>query len=133
FLGHGDGLGPGDKKYKFLKSIFSNRLCQWLFERIHPNLGIALANFWSKRSRLTEGSPKQFLGEDKEHLILFCKEKIKEAHFDYFIFGHRHIPLNIEIPSKEGESRYINLGDWLQHDSYAVFDGNEVRLEYFKK
>ncbi len=39
-VGHGDGLGPGDNMYKLLKKVFNNSICQWLFARIHPNLGI---------------------------------------------------------------------------------------------
>lgn len=126
FLHHGDGLGPGDGGYKFLKKVFRSKFCQWLFARLHPNFGIWLADKSSRKSRYSESEDKKpFQGDDKEFLVQFCKEKLKEEHFDYLIFGHRHLPLNLQI---EG-GRYINLGDWLEHFTYAVFDGEDVHLK----
>ena len=131
FIGHGDGLGPKDFGYKFLKMIFSNSLSQWLFARLHPNFGIWLAHFFSKRSRLANGETEEiFRGEDKEYLILFAREILKTESFDYFVFGHRHIPMDIRLTS---QSRYVNLGDWFKSYSYAVFDGNELSLNYYQK
>ena len=133
FLGHGDGLGPGDHGYKFIKKIFSFKFFQWCFARLHPNFGIWVANFWSGRSKESNKKklkePGHFLGEDKEWLVQFCKEKIQQEHFDYFIFGHRH--LLIDHPISEN-SRYINLGDWYEQCNYAVFDGNELSLRVFE-
>jgi len=129
-LGHGDGIGPGDHGYKFIKRVFSSRLAQWLFARLHPNLGIRLANYWSKRSRGSNGQQTaQYLGEDQEWLVTYAKEVLNKEHVDYFIFGHRHLPLDIAIDN----SRYINLGDWIDYNSYAVFDGENVELKYFQK
>jgi UDP-2,3-diacylglucosamine hydrolase len=129
YLGHGDGLGPGDHGYKFIKKVFSNSASQWLFARIHPNSGIRLMQYFSKKSRIaTGGSDEKFLGEDKEWLILYTKEVLKKEHFDYFIFGHRHLPLDIRLNEK---SRYINLGEWINHHTYGVFDGKTVMLEKF--
>lgn len=129
FLGHGDGLGPGDKGYKFIKKIFSNRFCQWLFARIHPNFGIGMANYWSRKSRLSNGpEDEKFTGEENEWLIVFAKEVLQTKHFDYFIFGHRHLPLDIKLAEN---SRYINLGEWVNYNTYAVFDGNTVELKKF--
>jgi UDP-2,3-diacylglucosamine hydrolase len=129
YLGHGDGLGPGDHGYKFIKKVFSNSASQWLFARIHPNSGIRLMQYFSKKSRIATGdSDEKFLGEDKEWLILYTKEVLKKEHFDYFIFGHRHLPLDIRLNEK---SRYINLGEWINHHTYAVFDGKTVTLEKF--
>ena len=95
YLGHGDGLGPGDHGYKFIKRIFSFKFFQWIFARFHPNFSIGVANFFSSKSResnkKSKKEPAHFLGEDKEYLIQFCKEKLKEEHFDYFVFGHRHL------------------------------------------
>jgi UDP-2,3-diacylglucosamine hydrolase len=131
FIGHGDGLGPGDKGYKFIKKVFSNKLCQWLFARLHPNFGLSLAMFFSEKSRTMNGrDDKIFLGEDKEKLILYSKNKLLKEHFDYFIFGHRHLPINLHIGDN---SRYINLGDWINNYSYAVFDGNNLEIKYFIK
>lgn len=131
YLGHGDGLGPGDHGYKFIKIIFANPFCQWLFARLHPNFGIGMAKFWSKTSRASTGkADEKFLGEENEWLAIYAKEILKREHFDYFIFGHRHLPINIKINEN---SRYINLGDWIHYFTYAVFDGQEVQLKEFIK
>jgi len=130
-IGHGDGLGPGDRNYKFLKRVFAARWSQWCFARLHPNFGIGLANFWSRKSRAKTGSAdEKFLGEDNEWLIVHCKEELKKKHVDFFIFGHRHLPMDITL---NPNSRYINLGEWLNYDSYAVFDGENVELKYWGK
>lgn len=127
-VGHGDGLGPGDHSYKLLKKIFRNPVCQFLFGLIPPYFGISIADHLSKRSRASSGSKDQFfLGEDKEWLIVHCKEVLRTAHYDYFVFGHRHLPIDIALG--EG-SRYINLGDWIKYDAYAEFDGQTLLLRY---
>lgn len=128
FIGHGDGLGPKDKGYKFLKKIFSNKLCQWLFARIHPNLGISIAEYWSKKSRIANGQKDETFHGDNEWLTQFCKETLKTKKVDYFIFGHRHLPLEIDLGN---DSHYINLGEWVNYKSYAVFDGNKLELKYY--
>jgi UDP-2,3-diacylglucosamine hydrolase len=127
FLAHGDGLGPGDRSYKFLKKVFENPLLQWMFARIHPNTGIGIANFWSKRSRLSTGDKDVWKGEDDEFLVQFVKETLKKEHYDYFIFGHRHLPLQFPI----GNALYVNLGEWVNYSSYAVFDGEKLELKHF--
>ncbi len=138
FIHHGDGLGPGDRKYKLLKKIFRSRLCQWLFARLHPNLGIGIAMAWSRDSRSVNRRKQQFAGKRHEWLAHFSAERLKEEHFDYFIFGHRHLPLDLDLSpgAPEGnagrKSRYINLGEWINFQSYAVFDGQEMHLEYFE-
>lgn len=130
YLGHGDGLGPGDKGYKFIKKIFANPVCQWLFARLHPNFGISMAQYWSKKSRIANGvKDEKFDGEEKEWLVIYSKKILKKEHFDYFIFGHRHLPLNIKLNDK---SRYINTGEWVNYNSYAVFDGKDLELKYYK-
>ncbi|MCX2473070.1 UDP-2,3-diacylglucosamine diphosphatase [Pedobacter sp. MC2016-05] len=129
YLHHGDGLGPGDHKYKFLRKIFRSKLCQWLFARLHPNFGIGIANAWSQGSRAAQTEEEVFLGEDKEWLAIYAKEQLKKEHFDFFIFGHRHLPLDIHLGSG---SRYVNLGEWLNYNSYAVFDGVELKLDYYR-
>ncbi len=128
YLGHGDGLGPGDKGYKFIKKVFANPFAQWLFERLHPNFGIGLANFWSNSSRNKHKiDESEFLGAEKEWLIQFCNEKlISEPEIDFFVFGHRH--LLIDHVLENGKSRYINTGEWMTKSSYAVFDGKELRI-----
>ena len=128
FIGHGDGLGPGDNGYKLIKKIFKNKLCQWLFERIHPNLGISIAQYWSKKSRITNGEKDEILHGDKEWLTQFCKEKMKTIEVDYFIFGHRHLPLEFDLGKN---TTYINLGEWVNYNSYAVFDGKNLELKRY--
>jgi UDP-2,3-diacylglucosamine hydrolase len=126
-IGHGDGLGPGDHGYKRLKKIFTNPLCQWLFRWLHPDLGIRLANFFSSQSRIKTGSADEiFLGEDKEWLIIYTKELAQTNAANYYIFGHRHYPLDLKITDS---ARYINLGDWIRSNTYAVFDGNDLQLK----
>lgn len=126
FIGHGDGLGPGDQGYKFIKKIFRNPICQWLFGQLHPSWGIGLANYFSRKSREKTGTADEsFLGEDKEWLIVYCKEVLQKEHFDFFIFGHRHYPIDFALSD---HSRYINLGDWIRNFTYASFDGKDVQL-----
>jgi len=126
YIGHGDGLGPGDHGYKFIKKIFASKICQWLFARLHPNFGIGIANYFSKKSRIATGTTDEnFLGEEKEWLVIYSKEILAKKHFDYLIFGHRHLPLDIKI----NDSRYINLGDWIQYFTYGVFDGENFELK----
>lgn len=125
-IGHGDGLGPGDHGYKFLKKIFRNPVCKFLFGLIPPYFGISIAEYFSKKSRVATGTTDDhFLGENSEWLIQFCKNELEKGHVDYFIFGHRHLPIDHSL---NGQSRYINLGDWIKYDSYAVFDGSQMNL-----
>lgn len=130
FIGHGDGLGPGDYGYKFIKKVFANPLCQWAFARIHPNLGFGLARFWSGKSREAHPAKSLFLGEEKEWLAQYANRKLDTVFADYFIFGHRHLPIDHTL--KNGKSRYINLGEWMNFNSYAVFDGTDLNLTFFE-
>jgi UDP-2,3-diacylglucosamine hydrolase len=126
-IGHGDGLGPGDRGYKFLKKVFQNKLCQWAFARLHPNFGIGLANYSSKTSRAATGMADEvFHGKENEWLYIYCTEVLQKDHFDYFIFGHRHLPIDMEVGS---QSRYINLGDWLNYHTFMEFDGTSALLK----
>ncbi|MAY84730.1 MAG: UDP-2,3-diacylglucosamine hydrolase [Flavobacteriales bacterium] len=130
-IGHGDGLGPGDHGYKFIKKVFANPLSQWLFARLHPNLGISMADYWSGKSRrANRAEDEKFLGEENEWLAIYCKEYLKKEHIDYFIFGHRHLPLDIKL---DKDSRYVNLGEWMNYQTYAVFDGEKLELKEFSK
>lgn len=125
-IGHGDGLGPGDRGYKFIKNIFSNRLNQWLFARIHPNTGIAIMKWFSKRSRESETDVIDFMGPDKEWLIQYAEEELKSQYVDFFIFGHRHLPIDYTLSN--GKTRYINTGDWIHHFSYARLENQNLEL-----
>jgi UDP-2,3-diacylglucosamine hydrolase len=128
-VGHGDGLGPGDHTYKFIKRFFSSRLCQWLFARIHPNLGFFIAQTWSRKSRIANlKREEKFEAEEGEFLWVYCRELEKKQHHDFYIFGHRHLPLDLKVNES---SRYINLGEWVHFNTYAVYDGTNVELKTF--
>lgn len=125
-IGHGDGLGPGDSSYKMMKKVFINPISKWLYRWFHPDLGMRLAQYLSLKNRYISGEEDMaFLGEDKEALIVYCKEQYQEKKYNFFLFGHRHLPLEIDIAS---DSKYVNTGDWIKYYSYAVFDGEDLQL-----
>ena len=129
YLAHGDGLGPGDHGYKFIKKVFRSRLCQWLFARLHPNFGIGLADFWSGRSRNANAeSDKKYLGASREWLSIYSSEILTREHFDYFIYGHRHLPMIINVGEN---STYFNIGDWITNFTFGEFDGSQMELKVF--
>ena len=129
FIGHGDGLGPDDHGYKMLKKVFRNPVCQSLFGFLHPAIGIGVANFFSRKSRKKTGNAdEKFLGEENEWLIVFSRKVLAQEHFDYFIFGHRHLPMDLKLTER---SHYINLGDWIKYFTYVEFDGNEASLKTY--
>lgn len=129
YIAHGDGLGPGDKGYKFIKRVFRSRVCQWFYARLHPNFGIWLATYFSQKGYDKKETENVYLGDDKEFLPQFCKTYLVNHKVDYFVFGHRHMPLQKPIES----SIYINLGDWLKYNTYAVFDGVNLELVEFQQ
>ncbi|MGE0637385.1 MAG: UDP-2,3-diacylglucosamine diphosphatase [Bacteroidia bacterium] len=128
FIGHGDGLGPGDHGFKVIKKVFANKISQWMFAKLHPDWGIKIANYWSGTSR-ESNNDEVFLGEENEWLFQFAREKLKTEPIDYFIFGHRHLPLDLKVGDN---SHYINLGDWILHNTYAVFDGDKLELKKYQ-
>lgn len=130
YLHHGDGLGPGDKMYKLLKKIFRSRLCQWLFARLHPNFGVGIANYWSNHSRIAGSNNIERINSEQEWLVVYSRELLKTNFYNYLIFGHRHLPLDIQLTK---DSRYVNLGEWVNYSSYAVFDGDELTLHHFEQ
>lgn len=131
FIGHGDGLGPGDKGFKRMKKVFTSPVAQWFFRWLHPDLGVRMAQYFSVKNRLISGDEDvTFLGEEKEWLVQYAKRKLTQQHFDYFVFGHRHLPLEIDLSTT---SKYVNLGDWISYYTYGVFDGVSLSLEYFEK
>jgi UDP-2,3-diacylglucosamine hydrolase len=129
-IGHGDGLGPGDKGYKRMKKLFVNPLSKWLFRWLHPDIGVRLAQYLSVRNRLISGDDNvQFQGAENEWLAQYCHRKREKKPFDFFLFGHRHLPLEIPIGQ---HALYVNTGDWIHHFTYAVFDGQKLTLEKWK-
>ncbi|MEM0995682.1 MAG: UDP-2,3-diacylglucosamine diphosphatase [Bacteroidota bacterium] len=130
-LAHGDGLGPGDQGYKFMKRIFRNPVAQWLFHRLHPNLGIGLADFLSRWSRRKTGHKDAIDYGEKEFLIIYSREQLQaQPEIDYLVFGHRHLPRQIEL---ETNKFYVNLGDWISHFTYLEADASGVRLMHFPR
>jgi len=123
FLGHGDGLGKGDYKYKILKSLFTSNICRWFFSRLHPNFGLGLGQAWSNKSRKKQENPTS---EEKEILVEYCKEQQKNNPVDYYVFGHRHVPMEVKIDER---ANYVNLGDWIHHYSYAVLSDKNIKLK----
>ena len=127
FIGHGDGLGPNDKGYKRMKKVFVNPIAKFLFKSLHPNIGMRIGQYFSVKNKLISGAEDVvFLCEEKEWLAQYAQRKLKDKHRDFFLFGHRHLPLEIELNPK---SKYINLGDWITHTTYGVFDGKDFKLK----
>lgn len=128
-IGHGDGKGPGDKGYKRMKKVFTNPFFNWLFRWTHPDIAIRIAQHLSVKNKLISGDEdKLFLGEESEWLAQYAKRKLETKHYDYFIFGHRHLPMEIKVGEN---SAYHNLGDWIIHYTYGVFDGDNFELKKF--
>lgn len=128
-IGHGDGLGPGETGYKILKKFFNSALCQWLFARIHPNLGMRIAHYWSRKSRISNMKREEhFKGEENEYLFTWCREQEGQSHRQYYIFGHRHLVLDLQVGD---DCRYLNLGEWVHHKTYGVYDGKSAELKSF--
>ena len=127
FVGHGDGLGDGDYLYKLLRKIFTSKVCQWVFARLHPNLALTIAHIWSRGSRKS-GEEATFISNEKEILFGYCQEQQKLNPVDYYVFGHRHLPLELKVDDK---AKYINTGDWLQHFTYAVLESGNLNLKVY--
>lgn len=129
-IGHGDGKGPGDLGYKRMKKVFTNQFSKWLYRWLHPDIGVKLAQYLSVKNKLISGDADvKFLGEDQEWLVQYCKRKLETKHYDFFVFGHRHLPMTIDLGQ---HATYINLGDWIAYFTYGVFDGNTLELKEFK-
>lgn len=129
FLAHGDNLDGRSKTFRFIRAVFNNRICQRLFSAIHPRWGIGFAHWWSSHSRANAVDPPHYMGEENEYLVRFAKRELQRQHIDYFIFGHRHIMLDLML---QKDSRVLILGDWIHYFSYAVFDGKRVWLDQFE-
>ena len=129
-IGHGDGLGPNDKGYKRMKKVFTNPFSKWLYRWVHPDWGLRFAQYLSTKNKLISGDEDVvFLGEDNEWLVQYAKRKLETKHYDYFILGHRHLPMEIEVGK---QSKYINIGDWISYFTYGVFDGEKMELKDYK-
>ncbi len=127
FIGHGDGLGKGDYGYKLLKGIFTSRVLQWLFSRLHPNFALWLGNKWSVSSRYSKDISYAFRGDD-ELIAKFARQTLQNQHYNYFVFGHWHAPAVHRLGSN---SNLIMLGDWIVNNTYSVWDGDKMSLYRF--
>lgn len=133
YLAHGDGLGDPDIKFKLLRRMFHSTICQRLFSAIHPRWSMWLGLTWAKHSRMKRinGEEPPYMGENKEHLVLYAKQYMKShANVDVFIFGHRHIELDLNLSKNV---RMMILGDWISQFTYVVFDGDHLLLEEYEE
>ncbi|WP_299834931.1 UDP-2,3-diacylglucosamine diphosphatase [uncultured Tenacibaculum sp.] len=129
-IGHGDGLGPHDLGYKRMKKVFTFPLFKWLFRWLHPDLGVRLGQYMSVKNKMISGDEDfKFLGEEKEWLVQYCKRKLETKHYDYFVFGHRHLPLDIQLSET---SKYFNLGDWVQYFTYGTYVDTTFALDKYE-
>lgn len=128
YIGHGDGIGPGDRGYKIMKKVFTSRVSQFLYSLLHPYIAFKVARYFSHNSRIMN-EVEQFMGEDKEWQVIYAKEMLQKEHIDYFLFGHRHIVLELPLA---GNSTFFNLGDWVKYFTYVEFDGNTCTLKHFE-
>ena len=127
FIGHGDGLGPNDIGFKRLKKVFTNPFFNWLYRWLHPDIGVRFAQYLSIKNKVISGDEDvKFLGNDNEWLVQYCLKKLEEKHCDYFVFGHRHLPLDIAL---NAQTHYVNLGDWITFYTYAVFEDGTLTLK----
>lgn len=131
FIAHGDGLGPGERTFKVIRKMFHSRLLIKMFQWLHPDIGIRIAHRWSSSSRASHGDIYQYHGAKKEYLIQFAEEYLhSHPEIDYFFFGHRHLVFNYLLSN--GRSRYINTGDWLNFNSYAVMEQGRISLHSYQ-
>jgi UDP-2,3-diacylglucosamine hydrolase len=128
-IGHGDGLGPGDIGYKRMKKVFTFPLFKWMFRWFHPDLGVKLGQYMSVKNKMISGDEDaKYLGDNNEWLVQYCKQKLTERHYDYFVFGHRHLPLEIVL---QENSTYVNLGDWISYYTYGEFTKGKLILKKY--
>ena len=128
-IGHGDGKGPNDKGYKRMKKVFTNPFLKWIYRWLHPDIGMRIAHYLSVKNKLISGDEDNiFLGDNKEWLAAYAKRKLENKHYDYFVFAHRHLPMEIKVGEN---STYFNLGDWINHYTFGVFDGENFEIKNY--
>lgn len=128
-IGHGDGLGPGDFNYKIMKKLFKNSMTRWAFSRLHPNFSLGLGQAWSKSSRINDTDFEGESFKEKEYLFQYCQQIEEQVHYDFYIFGHRHLHLDMQV---NNTSRYINLGEWVNNSRYASLSNGQIDLIDFE-
>ena len=132
FLIHGDGLPTDHWSNRWMKWVFAHPLLQWTFARLHPNFAIGLMKYLSRKSRLSHEKYDRHFRADREHMIDYAQEISRnDDSIDFILMGHRHLPIDLVL--ENGRTRYINLGDWIHHFSFAVFDGYDLKIQFHGK
>jgi len=126
YLAHGEGLGTSSTAYRILLAIFRNRTLQKLYSSMHPSIGMWIGHRWSLSSRLGKGISLEFLGEENEDLFRHSKKVLETESIDYFIYGHRHLPMSYKL--KQGATITI-MGDWMSNSNYVEWNGSELSLK----
>lgn len=129
-IAHGDGLGPNQRWFKFILSIYRNYFFQRLFAFFHPNIGIGIANWFSAQSKKQTHHANAIDYGENEFLWQYAQEFLTHTPIDYFVFGHRHLPATKKL---NPNATYVNLGDWMQFYTYAVYDGETLTLHTFEE
>jgi UDP-2,3-diacylglucosamine hydrolase len=127
-IGHGDGVCDQEKKYKMLKGLLHNSISQFIYRQIHPDLGLRMADFFSRLGPKHKYDDLKMLPDNKEYQLIYAKQLLEKTHYDYFIFGHRHIPIELKLNES---ATFINLGDWITYNTYAQFDGQQLFLKKY--
>lgn len=132
FLQHGDMVGYRPFSVRLMQAIFHSEIIRRIYNTIHPWFNMSFGLAWSRHNRLHKHRQEdaQYYGEDKEYLVQFAKQYNEKEHIDFFVFGHRHVMLDLMITK---DSRVIYLGDWISHFSYGVYDEEGFRLEIFEE
>jgi UDP-2,3-diacylglucosamine hydrolase len=128
FLAHGDGLHAEKRGFEILRKIFHNKFLQKLFRYVPAQLGQEFGYNWSRSNReKILHLENKFQGEQNENLVVFSKKYLETNDVDFLIFGHRHIPLDLQL---KDQKRVVILGDFVSIFSFGVFDGEHFNLEY---
>jgi len=128
-IGHGDDIGPENYTDRVHNFIFRNRLLRVLYGSLHPRWGISLGRNWSINNRKRNGLITPYKGLEREFIFQYAEKTLAVKHYDFFVFAHRHLAMDIRLNEN---SRYVNIGEWLETQTYAVFDGNDVTLHSTK-
>ena len=124
-IGHGHEISLKNFSERAIHFCFTNRLLRICFAMLHPFWGISFGKNWSKSHRRRYGAVLPFKGVENEPIYQHVKKQLAKKHYDFFVFGHRHLAMDIRMGEN---SRYINIGEWMDKQTYAVFDGNDIKL-----
>ncbi|HEY7462306.1 MAG TPA: UDP-2,3-diacylglucosamine diphosphatase [Gemmatimonadota bacterium] len=123
---HGDGVGKRDAGYRALKALLRNRLAIESFRWVHPDLARGIGGLVADASRLRTGNRPD--PATVERLRRFAVALLRaRPDLDAILAGHTHLPEELAV----GGARYINLGDWIHHATYAVVEDGTLALRRF--